>query len=140
MTHAASTSCGLCLYVCMRVSTVAPPLTCTADTCGVHNTQRICIIIYNAYTPKPSLTLHLNPPQVYILSRMGSSRAALALIIEKLSDVPRAIEFVRQQRDDELVDELIDWALASADTTGVLMCVCVCAHVCSCVCKCSSSS
>jgi hypothetical protein len=56
--------------------------------------------------------------QVYILSRMGNSRAALALIIERLQDIPRAIEFVRLQRDDELIEELIDWALRSADTTG----------------------
>lgn len=56
--------------------------------------------------------------QVYILSRMGNTRAALALIIEQLQDIPRAIEFVRAQRDDELVEELIDWALRSADTTG----------------------
>ncbi|WIA39313.1 hypothetical protein OEZ86_005428 [Tetradesmus obliquus] len=59
--------------------------------------------------------------QVYILSRMGNSRAALALIIERLQDIPRAIEFVRLQRDEELVEELIDWALRSADTTGQLL-------------------
>lgn len=58
--------------------------------------------------------------QVYILSRMGNNRAALALIIERLQDIPRAIEFVRAQRDEELVEELIDWALRSADTTGML--------------------
>ena len=58
--------------------------------------------------------------QVYILSRMGNTRAALALIIERLQDIPRAIDFVRAQRDDELVEELIDWALRSADTTGAV--------------------
>jgi hypothetical protein len=58
------------------------------------------------------------PWQVYILSRMGNSHAALALIIEQRQDIPRAIEFVRLQRDDELWEELIDWALRSADTTG----------------------
>jgi hypothetical protein len=61
--------------------------------------------------------------QVYILSRMGNSRAALALIIERLQDIPRAIEFVRLQRDEELIEELIDWALRSADTTGVTLCL-----------------
>lgn len=49
---------------------------------------------------------------------MGNSRAALRLIIRAQQDIPRAIEFVRLQRDEELWEELIDWALSSADTTG----------------------
>lgn len=53
-----------------------------------------------------------------MLSRMGNSRAALRLIISKQQDIPRAIEFVRLQQDEELWEELIDWALSSADTTG----------------------
>lgn len=56
--------------------------------------------------------------QVYVLSRMGNSCAALRLIIRNQQDIPRAIEFVRLQRDEELWEELIDWALSSADTTG----------------------
>eukprot|EP00775_Hariotina_reticulata_P014708 gene14708-14873_t len=52
---------------------------------------------------------------------MGNSHAALALIIEQRQDIPRAIEFVRLQRDEELWEELIDWALRSADTTGQLL-------------------
>lgn len=58
--------------------------------------------------------------QVYVLSRMGNSRAALRLIIRNQQDIPRAIEFVRLQQDEELWEELIDWALSSADTTGAL--------------------
>lgn len=56
--------------------------------------------------------------QVYVLSRMGNSAAALQLIIRNQQDIPKAIEFVRLQRDEELWEELIDWALSSADTTG----------------------
>lgn len=56
--------------------------------------------------------------QVYVLSRMGNSAAALRLIIRNQQDIPRAIEFVRLQQDEELWEELIDWALSSADTTG----------------------
>ncbi|GBF95415.1 hypothetical protein Rsub_08377 [Raphidocelis subcapitata] len=59
--------------------------------------------------------------QVYILSRMGNSREALALIIERRRDVPRAIEFVRRQADGELWSELIEWALRSPETTGQLL-------------------
>ncbi|KAG1680753.1 hypothetical protein FOA52_008086 [Chlamydomonas sp. UWO 241] len=58
---------------------------------------------------------------VYILGRMGSSRQALHLIIEKLGDIPQAIDFVRAQRDEELWDYLITWALGSSETTGSLM-------------------
>jgi hypothetical protein len=64
------------------------------------------------------LLLSFPPCQVYVLSRMGNSRAALRLIIRNQQDIPRAIEFVRLQRDEELWEELIDWALSSADTTG----------------------
>ncbi|GAX72786.1 hypothetical protein CEUSTIGMA_g242.t1 [Chlamydomonas eustigma] len=59
--------------------------------------------------------------QVYILGRMGISRQALHLIIEKLGDIPQAIDFVRCQRDEELWDYLITWALGSSETTGALM-------------------
>ena len=60
--------------------------------------------------------------QVFVLSRMGASRRALALIVEARRDVPRALEFVRRQRDDELWGELIDWALKSPETTGACVC------------------
>ena len=53
-----------------------------------------------------------------MLSRMGNSRQALALIIQQQQDIPRAIDFVRQQRDDELWEELIDWALKEPGTAG----------------------
>uniref|UniRef100_A0A7R9YQY0 Vps41 beta-propeller domain-containing protein n=1 Tax=Chlamydomonas euryale TaxID=1486919 RepID=A0A7R9YQY0_9CHLO len=59
--------------------------------------------------------------QVYILGRMGNSRQALHIIIEKLGDVPQAIDFVRSQCDEELWDYLITWALGSSETTGSLM-------------------
>ncbi len=57
--------------------------------------------------------------QVYILGRMGNARQALHLIIEKLGDIPQAIDFVRSQRDEELWDYLITWALGSSETTGL---------------------
>lgn len=85
---------------------------------------------------------------VYILGRMGSSRTALSLIIDKvrpsgapapltprplfligtdrefsaqLGDIPKAIEFVRAQRDEELVEELITRSLASPRMVGTLL-------------------
>jgi vacuolar protein sorting-associated protein 41 len=57
--------------------------------------------------------------QVYILGRMGNAGRALHLIVERLHDVPQAIEFVQQQHDDDLWELLISLALGSADMTGV---------------------
>lgn len=68
--------------------------------------------------PSPHKTPHPPPRQVYILSRMGNSRRALAIIIEQRRDIPRALEFVRRQCDDDLWGELIGWALRGPETTG----------------------
>jgi tetratricopeptide (TPR) repeat protein len=49
----------------------------------------------------------LYPEMVYILARMGNTRDALDLLIEKIGDVKQAIEFVQEQRDEELWEDLI---------------------------------
>lgn len=59
--------------------------------------------------------------QVFILGRMGSASQALHLIIQRLADIPQAIEFVQMQRDDELWELLISLALESPALTGELM-------------------
>ncbi|GLC58944.1 hypothetical protein PLESTB_001420000 [Pleodorina starrii] len=59
--------------------------------------------------------------QVFVLGRMGNADQALRLIIDKLGDIPRAIDFVVGQRDEELWGRLIDWALGSPETTGALL-------------------
>ncbi|GIL59328.1 hypothetical protein Vafri_14226 [Volvox africanus] len=59
--------------------------------------------------------------QVFVLGRMGNADQALRLIIDRLGDIPRAIDFVVGQRDDELWGRLIDWALGSSETTGALL-------------------
>ena len=58
---------------------------------------------------------------VFILGRMGNARQALHLIIEKLADIPQAIEFVRRQGDDELWEELITMSLTSPRMVGSLL-------------------
>jgi len=50
---------------------------------------------------------HFYPELVFVLSRMGNNRQALALIIEKIGDVKEAIEFVQTKNDDELWEDLI---------------------------------
>lgn len=57
--------------------------------------------------------------QVYILERMGNSRAALELLIGRLRDLPKAIELVARQGDAALWDVLIDLTLGNNELTGI---------------------
>ncbi|XP_051120523.1 vacuolar protein sorting-associated protein 41 homolog [Andrographis paniculata] len=59
--------------------------------------------------------------QVFILGRMGNSKKALAVIINKLGDIEEAIEFVSMQHDDELWEELIKQCLNKPEMVGVLL-------------------
>ncbi|CAK9150480.1 unnamed protein product [Ilex paraguariensis] len=59
--------------------------------------------------------------QVFILGRMGNSKEALAVIINKLGDIKEAIEFVSMQQDDELWEELINQCLHKPEMVGVLL-------------------
>jgi hypothetical protein len=53
------------------------------------------------------VNVQLYPEMVYILGRMGNTKDALDLIIQKIGDVKQAIEFVQEQRDEELWGDLI---------------------------------
>ncbi|KAI8920586.1 hypothetical protein BC831DRAFT_515430 [Entophlyctis helioformis] len=53
----------------------------------------------------------LVPEMVYLLGKMGNSRRALMLIIERLGDVERAIQFTKEQADDDLWDEFLKYAM-----------------------------
>ncbi|GKV16606.1 hypothetical protein SLEP1_g27228 [Rubroshorea leprosula] len=59
--------------------------------------------------------------QVFILGRMGNSRLALAVIINKLGDIQEAVEFVSMQHDDDLWEELIKQCLNKPEMVGVLL-------------------
>eukprot|EP00262_Sarcandra_glabra_P009102 TRINITY_DN2309_c2_g1_i1.p1 TRINITY_DN2309_c2_g1~~TRINITY_DN2309_c2_g1_i1.p1 ORF type:complete len:953 (+),score=199.24 TRINITY_DN2309_c2_g1_i1:130-2988(+) len=59
--------------------------------------------------------------QVFILGRMGNSKHALSVIINKLEDIEEAIEFVTTQHDDELWEELIKQCLRKPEMVGVLL-------------------
>ena len=50
------------------------------------------------------------PEMVFLLGRTGDVRGALNLIIERLHDVRMAVDFVKQQDDDELWDRLLDYS------------------------------
>lgn len=47
---------------------------------------------------------------VFLLGRMGNNRDALTLIIERLGDVHRAIEFAKEQSDDDLWEDLLKYS------------------------------
>jgi len=52
----------------------------------------------------------LVPEMVFLLGRMGNNKKALTLIIERLGDVQRAIEFAKEQGDDDLWEDLLRYS------------------------------
>ncbi|KAI9306269.1 hypothetical protein BJ944DRAFT_160178 [Cunninghamella echinulata] len=53
----------------------------------------------------------LVPEMVFILGRMGDNKKALMLIINRLGDVQRAIDFAKEQRDDDLWEDLLTYSM-----------------------------
>ncbi|KAF8589629.1 vacuolar protein sorting-associated protein 41 [Ramaria rubella] len=47
---------------------------------------------------------------VYLLGRMGNNKKALHLIIERMNDVNRAIDFAKEQNDDDLWEDLLRYS------------------------------
>ncbi|PIA54894.1 hypothetical protein AQUCO_00901062v1 [Aquilegia coerulea] len=82
--------------------------------------------LYADYDPKMLLPFlrssqHYRLEKVFILGRMGNSKQALAVIINKLEDIEEAIDFVSMQHDDDLWEELIKQCLNKAEMVGVLL-------------------
>ncbi|THG97740.1 hypothetical protein EW026_g4314 [Hermanssonia centrifuga] len=50
------------------------------------------------------------PEMVFLLGRMGNNKQALNLIIERLGDVNRAIDFAKDQGDEELWEDLLRYS------------------------------
>ncbi|KAJ7513739.1 hypothetical protein O6H91_23G012400 [Diphasiastrum complanatum] len=63
----------------------------------------------------------LTRERVFILGRMGNTREALALIINKLKDMQEAIEFVVSQHDEDLWEELINQSSHNPEMVGALL-------------------
>ncbi|OEL19378.1 Vacuolar protein sorting-associated protein 41-like protein [Dichanthelium oligosanthes] len=59
--------------------------------------------------------------QVFVLGRMGNSKEALSTIINKLEKIEEAVEFVTEQHDDELWEELIRQCLQKPEMVGMLL-------------------
>lgn len=47
---------------------------------------------------------------VYLLGRMGNNKKALFLIIDRIGDVQQAIEFAKEQNDDDLWEDLLQYS------------------------------
>ncbi|PIL28149.1 hypothetical protein GSI_09686 [Ganoderma sinense ZZ0214-1] len=47
---------------------------------------------------------------VFLLGRMGNNKKALHIIIERLGDVNRAIDFAKEQHDDDLWEDLLRYS------------------------------
>ncbi|KAI0315153.1 vacuolar assembling protein VPS41 [Amylostereum chailletii] len=52
----------------------------------------------------------LVPEMVFLLGRMGNNKKALYLIIDRLADVSRAIDFAKEQNDDDLWEDLLKYS------------------------------
>ncbi|KAK7037422.1 Vacuolar protein sorting-associated protein 41 [Paramarasmius palmivorus] len=52
----------------------------------------------------------LIPEMVFLLGRMGNNKKALTVIIERLGDVHRAIDFAKEQADDDLWEDLLKYS------------------------------
>ncbi|CAK9872351.1 unnamed protein product [Sphagnum jensenii] len=63
----------------------------------------------------------LTRERVFILGRMGNSREALALIVNKLQDMQQAVSFVQSQADEELWEELINQSMHNPEMVGSLL-------------------
>ncbi|EPX74917.1 vacuolar protein sorting-associated protein Vps41 [Schizosaccharomyces octosporus yFS286] len=58
---------------------------------------------------------------VYVLGRMGNNKDALMLIINELSDIGRAIRYVKEQGDKDLWEDLISYSLDKPDFICTLL-------------------
>ena len=98
--------------------------------CAVHDPSRLMYILTtsSSYSLDAALEIcqshNLIRESVYLLGRMGSSDAALRLIITQLRDVQGAVTFVQDsavQDDSSLWDLLISLTLGDAALTGALL-------------------
>lgn len=58
---------------------------------------------------------------VFLLSRMGNNKKALSLIMDELNDIQKAIEFAKDENDEELWEDLINSSLDKAEFIKALL-------------------
>lgn len=52
------------------------------------------------------------PELVFLLAKTGQTKKALFLIIDELKDVVQAISFVKEQKDDDLWEDLLEYSMS----------------------------
>ncbi|CAK5276303.1 unnamed protein product [Mycena citricolor] len=81
-------------------------------------TQQLIVFLRasNDYNPENAYKVceegNLVPQMVFLLGRMGNNKKALTLIIERLGDVKQAIDFAKEQNDDDLWEDLLKYSEA----------------------------
>ncbi|KAL0275469.1 UNVERIFIED_CONTAM: hypothetical protein PYX00_003307 [Menopon gallinae] len=63
----------------------------------------------------------LFPEMVHLLARMGNTKEALVLMMEQLRDIQQAIDFCKEQDDQELWEDLIERSLDKPDFITYLL-------------------
>lgn len=58
---------------------------------------------------------------VFILGRMGNAKKALELLIDKIGKIAEAVDFVEQQKDEELWEDLITRCLENSKYVSELL-------------------
>jgi vacuolar protein sorting-associated protein 41 len=61
------------------------------------------------------------PEMVYLLGRMGNTREALSIIIHKLNNIQKAIDFCREHDDIDLWNDLINESIDKTDVMTKLL-------------------
>ena len=61
------------------------------------------------------------PERIYLLGRMGNTKAALELIMTELVDVEQAVEFCKEHDESELWDDLINYSIDKPAFISVLL-------------------
>ena len=64
---------------------------------------------------------HFIPELVYLLSKTGQTKKALFLIIDELNDVVQAISFVKDQKDDDLWEDLLEYSMSRPKFISALL-------------------
>ena len=61
------------------------------------------------------------PERIYLLGRMGNTKAALELIMTELVDVEQAVTFCKEHDEAELWDDLINYSMDKPSFISVLL-------------------
>lgn len=115
-------------WLWQREPAAAAPFAAThVELCALYDPARLLHLLTSSSTYPLDAALEVCERQglvresVYVLGRMGSSDAALRLIVGRLRDVAGAVAFVQEQHDDELWELLISLTLGDAALAGELL-------------------